>query len=159
MPNGPRVVLEGVCYHIISRGNQQQVIFKNEVDFKVYLARLRKYKKRYGFKIYSYCLMPNHVHIVGEIAKATNLCKFMQGINRSYTAYFNKKYNMTGHLWQGRFKSKIIVKDAYLVECITYVELNPVRANMVNSPYEYRWNSYKERVLDEKKVMLDNLSI
>ncbi len=77
------------------------------------------------------------------------MTKFMHGLLRSYTSYFNKKYNKVGHLWQGRFKSKIIVKDNYLVGCIHYVELNPVRAGIVTMPGEYHWSSHKERVLGQ----------
>lgn len=88
-------------------------------------------------------------HIIGELEEKGNLAKFMHGPNRSYTAYFNKKYNKVGHLWQGRFKSKVITKDNYLFDCIGYVEFNPVRAGIVNMALEYEWSSYKERVLSE----------
>jgi len=78
--------------------------------------------------------MPNHIHLIGEPVHPKKLPKFMQCLHRSYTAYFNNKYNKVGHLWQGRFKTKIIAKDKYLIQCIAYVEQNPVRANLINSP-------------------------
>ncbi len=89
------------------------------------------------------------------------MAKFMQGLSRAYTAYFNKRYKKVGHLWQGRFKSKVIVKDSYLIDCIHYVEFNPVRAKIVNSAGEYRWSSYQERVLDKNSFirLLDQLQL
>ena len=161
MPNGPRVLLEGACYHILIRGNQKQHIFKKDNDFREYVERMKRYKKRYGFKLYGFCLMPNHVHLFGEIEKQNDLAKFMHGINRSYTSYFNETYGKVGHLWQGRFKNKIVVKDRYLVDCINYIELNPVRANIVGAPQEYKWSSYKERNLGavSEEQILDTLVI
>jgi len=105
--------------------------------------------------------MPNHVHLLGEIHKKENLAKFMHGVNRSYTGYFNEKYQAVGHLWQGRFKSKLIIKDAYLLDCLTYIELNPIRATIVERPSEYKWSSYKERNLGIEKdnCFLDDLSL
>ena len=85
----------------------------------------------------------------------------MQGISRSYTAHFNKKYKKVGHLWQGRFKSKVIAKDGYLIDCIQYVEHNPVRAKMVKAAAEYSWSSYRERTLlsGGSNRMLDELRL
>ena len=153
-----RTVLEGACYHIITRGNRKQKVFVQEKDYEEYMDRLKHYKRKYKFKLYGYCLMPNHVHLISEIEQK-DLAKFMQGINRSYTAYFNETYDKVGHLWQGRFKSKVVVKDEYLINCISYIELNPVRDNMVRIPQKYRWSSYKERNLgiEKKKQILDNL--
>ena len=150
MPNEPRLLIENACYHLIARGNQKQRVFLKEDDFRGYLERLRMYKKKFDFRLYGYCLMPNHIHLVGQIAIAKNLSKFMHGITRSYTAYFNNGYTKVGHLWQGRFKNKIITKDQYLSDCINYIELNPVRAKVVNAPYEYPWSSYRERVLSDR---------
>jgi len=161
MSNGGRLVLDNVLYHIMVRGNQKQKIFIENDDFKKYLQKLKKYKKRYRFKLYGFCLMPNHVHLIGEIEKKNDLAKLMQGINRSYTAYFNDKYEKVGHLWQGRFKSKIIVKDRYVVDCINYVESNPARAKIVLFPQEYDWSSCRERVLslNISDPILDALSL
>ena len=159
MPNGPRTVLENALYHIMVRGNQKQKVFVEEADFEEYLFRMRRYKKKYKLSLYGFCLMPNHVHMIGEVSNKRNLAKFMHGLNRSYTAYFNDKYGKVGHLWQGRFKSRIILKDRYAIDCVNYIELNPVRARMVTAPHEYRWSSYKDRVLDLSgdKSFLDTL--
>jgi putative transposase len=161
MPTGPRLLLENACYHIITRGNHRQEVFLNESDYKQYLVTLKRYKRRYGFLLYGFCLMSNHIHLIGEPRRLENLAKFMQGLSRAYTAYFNKRYKKVGHLWQGRFKSKVIVKDAYLIDCIHYIEFNPVRANLARTAAEYLWSSHRERVLSEGRngKMLNELHI
>lgn len=162
MPSGPRIILDNAYYHITTRANQKQTIFIDDQDFMVYLARVKKYKKRHGFKLYGYCLMPNHAHMLGKVDKKENLSKFMHDLNRSYTAYFNEKYKKVGYLWQGRFNSKIILKDRYLLDCINYIELNPLRANMVVSPIDYAWSSYKERnleIYEENNGILNRLEL
>ncbi|MBU1147734.1 MAG: transposase [Candidatus Omnitrophica bacterium] len=161
MPSGPRLLLENVCYHITSRGNQKQKTFIEDEDFQYYLAKLRKYKCQYEFSLYAHCLMPNHPHLLGEIKNPKDLSSFMHALTRSYTAYFNKKYKKVGHLWQGRFRSRIVTKDEYLINCINYIELNPVRAELVKSPMDWPYSSYRERVLgaDRKHSMLDDLAI
>lgn len=162
MSNLPRVLVDNACYHLIARGNQKQQVFLDKKDFKEYLNRLRYYKKKFDFKLYAYCLMPNHIHLMGQIEVAKNLSKFMHGVTLSYTAYFNNKYTEVGHLWQGRFKNKVIVKDQYLIDCINYIELNPVRKELVKTPNEYIWSSYRERVFDNNLAgvkMLDELTL
>ncbi len=161
MPAGPRLLIDKACYHIITRGNQQQAVFLLEKDYQRYISSLRKYKKKYNFLLYGFCLMSNHVHLLGEPVEIKNLAKFMQCLNRSYTGYFNKRYQKVGHLWQGRFISKIIVKDRYLLDCIQYIELNPVRANIVKTAADYAWSSYKERLLTvvTKDKLIDDLQL
>ncbi|MFA5356900.1 MAG: transposase [Candidatus Omnitrophota bacterium] len=161
MPTGPRLLIENACYHVITRGHHNQQVFMEEEDYKVYLSRLKKYKQKYRFMLYAFCLMPNHIHLICHPKDPDDLTKFMQGLNRSYTAYFNKKYNKSGYLWQGRFKSKVIVKDNYMIDCLHYIELNPVRANMVKTLQDYDWSSYRERVAGEDMVIsiIDNLCI
>ncbi|MBU4312008.1 MAG: transposase [Candidatus Omnitrophica bacterium] len=161
MPTGPRLLLDNVCYHITSRGNQKQKVFIEDEDFKYYLAKLRKYKHKYGFLLYADCLMPNHPHLLGEIKNPKDLSHFMHDLTRSYTSYFNDKYKKVGHLWQGRFQSRIVTKDDYLIDCINYIELNPVRAGLVKSPMDWPYSSYRERVLGVNKeyAILDDLVI
>lgn len=148
-----RLLLEHCCYHIYVRGNRKKRIFKKASDFEFYLEQLRRYKKRYPFLLYGYCLMPNHIHLLGEIIIPDNLPKLMQCLQRSYTAYFNKTYKIVGHLWQGRFKAKIINKDRYLINCAAYIEENPVRANLVRAPIDYRFCSYAERNLGKSNTI------
>ena len=96
--------------------------------------------------------MNNHVHILIESDK---LAKFMHGVNLSYTQYFKYKYKITGHLWQDRYKSFVIMKDEYLISCISYIEFNPIRANLVISPAYYMWSSYQTRVLGKSNRLID----
>jgi putative transposase len=158
MSNLPRILVENACYHLIARGNQKQRVFLDEQDFGEYLRRLKKYKRKFGFSLYAYCLMPNHIHLVGQIKEAKKLSKFMHGVSLSYAAYFNNKYAGTGHIWKGRFKNKVILKDRYLIDCLSYVELNPIRGQLANAAYEYPWSSYKERVLNTGPKILDELT-
>jgi putative transposase len=161
MPTGPRLLIDNACYHIITRGNQKQLVFIDNYDKDEFNRRLSKYKKKHGYLLYGYCLMPNHIHLVGEPKQTIKLSKFMHGLLRSYTVYFNKRYKKVGHLWQDRFKSKIIVKDGYLIDCIHYIEFNPVRAKIVQSAADYAWSSYQERVLLHGKAgkLLDDFQI
>jgi len=155
MPRTARMVFENVCYHVITKGNQRQKVFFEEIDYLRYLEILQKYKKRYKFSLYGYCLMPNHIHLVLDLNGLVNLAKSMQCLSQSYTRYFNYKYKKSGHLWQGRFKSLIINKDRYLLDCINYIELNPLRAKIVNSPLDYQWSSYKDRIQNFNCSLLD----
>ncbi|MFH1778621.1 MAG: transposase [Candidatus Omnitrophota bacterium] len=159
MPRSARILLENVCYHIISRGNQKQDIFLECSDYEVYLKLLAKYKVKYRFKLYGYCLMTNHIHLIIEPKAPQELPKIMQGLNQSYTVWFNEKYNKVGHLWQNRFKSMVIQKDEYLLTCINYIEFNPVRSNAAKELFEYRWCSYKARLLGYKNGLLDEPKI
>jgi len=154
-----RTLIEYACYHIITRGNQQQKVFKSDVDYTRYLTTIKKAKKRYKIALYSYCLMPNHVHLLVEPESVANLSGFMHWLNRGYTAYFNAKYQKVGHLWQGRFKSKPIVKGQYLINCAEYIEANPVRANITTDIATYPYSSYKERCLSAHKDILDEILI
>ena len=155
MPRSARVLLDNACYHIIARGNQKQVVFFEEVDYEKYLQLLRKYKLKYRFKLYGYCLMNNHTHMIIDPKEPREISKIIQGLNLSYSIWFNTKYDKVGHLWQDRFKSMVIQKDEYLISCINYIEANPVRGNMVNNPLEYPWSSYKERVFEMNNGILD----
>ena len=102
--------------------------------------------------------MPNHIHLIIEVKKINDLAKIIQGLSLSYTLWFNKKYRKVGHLWQGRFKNMIIQKDRYLVDCLNYIEYNPVRANLISSPVDYIWSSWKDRTLSTKSILLDSIS-
>ena len=156
MPRKSRLLLNNVCYHIITRGNEKMTIFKDKDDFKKYLKFVTKYKGRYASRIYGWCLMNNHIHMIVE---SSNLSKFMHGINLSYAKYFRYKYKGTGHFWQDRYKSFVIQKDGYLINCISYIEYNPVRAGLVLRPEDYSWSSYCARILGKKENLLDDLML
>jgi putative transposase len=159
MPNTKRILMQGYCYHLITRGNQQQNVFRSKNDRLKYLELLKKFKRKYRLRLYAYCLMPNHVHLLGETEQIKLISDFMRDLNRTYTFYFNKKYNKVGHLWQSRFKSKIICKDKYLIDCLNYIEFNPLRAKLVKNPTEYPWSSYSFRALGKEDKLIDGLPI
>jgi putative transposase len=143
MPRTARLAPQENIYHILTRGNNRQVIFKDEDDYGRYIAILKHYKEKYRYLLYHYALMGNHVHLVIETtARGGSLAEIMKGINLSYAQHYKKKYKHTGHFWQDRYKSIIISDDDYLLACGSYVELNPVRARMVEDPKDYRWSSY-----------------
>ena len=159
MPSGRRPLVDGACYHITARGNNRQGIFKCSKDYEKYLGLIRRCKRKYKFLAFGYCLMPNHVHLVLQVAEAMNLSRIMSSIQRAYSGYFNTKYKRTGYLWQGRYGSRIIIKDQYLLNTINYIELNPVRAKMVKAPHEYTWSSCRVRTLGGKDSILDELDL
>jgi len=142
MARKTRVEFPGVFYHVLARGNNKQVIFKDDQDYNVYIIRLKRYHKRYKFILYAYTLMPNHIHLLIETG-ITPLSKIMQGIQQSYTYYYHKKYKSVGHLFQGRYKAILCQRDIYLLELVRYIHLNPVRAALVDNPDDYLWGSHK----------------
>jgi putative transposase len=155
MSRGIRILADNSYYHITNRGNQKQRIFQENADYEEYIGILAHYKRKFGIKLLGYCFMPNHVHLILEPKNPKELAKFMQCVTQGYAKWFNLKYNKVGHLWQGRFKSMVIQKNDYFLDCVYYVEANPVRASLVLSPVDYPWSSYKERVLMSDKKLLD----
>jgi putative transposase len=157
MPRTARIAPRDYVYHVLTRGNNKQNIFKDKEDFTKYIEILKQYKEKYKFKLYHYVLMTNHVHLVMEVTgEGGELSQIMKGINLSYAQYFKTKYRYTGNFWQDRFKSILISKDEYLLACGSYVELNPVRARMVKEPKEYQWSSYKANAYGSRDDLLDD---
>jgi len=142
LPRKTRIWYPGAIYHVICRGNHQQDIFKDEKDRLTYLSILKKAKEKHRFLLHAYCLMTNHLHLHLETAEV-EISQTMKIINLHYVNYFNKKYGLTGHLFQGRFRSELVDKDGYNLEISRYIHLNPVRANMVRKPGDYPWSSFK----------------
>lgn len=142
MARKPRIEYEGALYHVITRGNQKQKIFKESLDYRKFLDIISAYKRRYHFRIYAYVLMTNHVHLLIETQEIP-LSKILQGVNQSYTMYYNHKYNTVGHLFQGRYKAIICDRDRYLLTLLKYIHYNPLRAQIVETLDTYQWSSYK----------------
>ncbi len=141
MARKPRVEYAGAFYHVICRGNQRQVIFRSAADRECYLERLEEYRQRYGFRIYAYVLMSNHVHLLIETGEV-GLSKIMQGLQFRYTGYYNRRYKKVGHLFQGRYKAILCDRQAYLLELVRYLHLNPGRMRVPIDPWMYRWSSH-----------------
>jgi len=145
MPRRARVVFEGVVHHITQRGNYRQNVFEDDSDKRKYVEFIREYSEKYGMKIYAYCLMSNHVHFIAAPVKEDSLAMTFKYSNMRYSSYFNKKNRRSGHLWQGRFYS-CPLQFEHALEALRYVERNPVRARMVELPWEYEWSSAREHV-------------
>jgi putative transposase len=125
-------------------------------DYRYYLENLKELKETFGIKLYAWCLMTNHVHLVLEPGeKAKVISGLMKRLAGRQSAYVNKLEKRTGTLWEGRFKASAIQKNEYLLACVRYVEMNPVRAGMVAGPRQYKWSSYRERVRVMDQHLLD----
>jgi REP element-mobilizing transposase RayT len=155
MARKPRVEYPGAFYHVICRGNQRQVIFRSDADRKYYLERLEKYRQRYGFSVYAYVLMSNHVHLLIETGRVP-LSKIMHGLQFTYTGYYNKKYRKVGHLFQGRYKAILCDRQAYLLALVRYLHLNPGRLRSPIDPWRYRWSSHPAYLGKESSVKIES---
>ena len=142
----PRLVVPHQPHHIIQRGNGRNTVFYDTEDHLVFLMRLREAAKQYKVAIHAYVLMSNHIHVLASPADATGLARMMQWIGRHYVPYFNRKYSRAGTLWEGRYRATVLDSEGYFMTCSRYIELNPVRAGMVDGPGDYPWSSYAHHV-------------
>ena len=142
MARRPRIEFPGAFYHVIVRGNQRQKIFHGGADYRKYLSLISAYKERYRCKFFAYTLMSNHVHLIIETGE-TPLSKILQGLNQSYTQYYNLRRRTVGHLFQGRYKAILCDRDEYLLALVRYIHLNPVRAGIVREASKYQWSSHR----------------
>lgn len=155
MPRQPRLVIAGYPHHLILRGNNRSAIFYNDKDKRFFIKCLKDAKEKTKSKIYAYCLMSNHVHLIVEPSTADGLGNMMQSVGRKYVQYINRAYKRTGTLWEGRFRSSLISKDEYLLTCSKYIELNPVRAKVADNPQGYYWSSFGAKTSSKKDSLLD----
>ena len=148
-------------YHVTARGNRKSNIFKEEEDFRTYLTILEDAIEYFNgqYEIMCYCLMDNHVHILLK-TKIKHIKYFISKLNSIYAKFFNNKYNYLGHLYQKRYFSELIRSDLQMLETSRYIHLNPIKANMVKKPDEYKWSSYsmyigkeKERLINSQKIL------
>jgi len=143
MARPPRIIIPNFLYHVLNRGNNKEKVFFEDEDYYLYLKEVKKYKEKFGLKIYHYCLMPNHEHFLVEPFQKQSLPKFMHGVTLVHTQYMNKKYGRMGHVWQGRYKSPLVEKEDYMIQCGYYIEDNPRRAGLVKRLLEdWPWSSY-----------------
>lgn len=152
MPRKPRIHYEGALYHVIVRGNNRSSIFEKKENKAEYLNIIKRYKKKYNFKLYAYCIMDNHAHLLIEVDKVP-LSKIMQGIQQVYTQNYNKDYERTGHVFEQRYKAIICDKDSYLLNLIRYIHMNPVQAGMAKG-LKYKWSSHN-KYLKEKSDLIE----
>ena len=156
MPRKARVLVPNCPHHIVQRGHNRKAVFLADQDYQYYLVNLKEWKKELGVKLYAWCLMTNHIHIIAEPPDdAMTLSTLMKRVNGRQAAYVNKLEGRSGSLWEGRYKASPIQKDEYLLACLRYVELNPIKAKMVAALKDYPWSSYLERAGVKSRELLD----
>lgn len=154
MPRLPRYILPGQPQHVILRGNNRSPIFVADEDYACFKYHLKEACVLHDCRIHAYVLMTNHVHLLMTPEKDTSFAKVIQSVGRRYVQYFNTVYRRTGTLWEGRYKASPVSTDEYLLTCYRYIELNPVRANMVKHPRYYPWSSYGANALGKSDPLI-----
>lgn len=142
MPRRARMYVPGLPYHLVQRGNNRQACFIEPENYHYYLELWQTLSRRYGVAVHAYCLMTNHIHFLATPSTDSALSNTMKVIGSRYAQYINKTYGRTGTLWEGRHRASLIQSERYFLTCMRYIELNPVRAQMVARPDAYRWSSY-----------------
>ncbi len=143
MPRLPRFCPADYPVHVIQRGNNRQACFTCNEDIAAYVHWLSEGAKKYHIGIHAWVFMTNHIHLLMTPTSADGISKLMQYIGRLYVRRFNYRYARTGTLFDGRYKSSLVQDDQYLLNCIRYIELNPIRAGLVKEPGDYKWSSYR----------------
>ncbi len=154
MPRRARLALPGVPFHLIQRGNNRQACFFADEDYCCYLDWLAEYAARTDCRVHAYVLMTNHVHLLVSADRTEAPSTLMKALGQRYVQYVNRVYRRSGTLWEGRFRSCPIQEEIYLLACHRYIELNPVRAGMVEHPGEYRWSSYRANGQGEENALI-----
>jgi putative transposase len=142
----PRLTVPGYPHHIIQRGNNRQAIFAATADYEALLSMLDEHARKSDVAIHSYVLMSNHFHLLATPETTAGIPQMMQAVGRRYVRYFNQRQGRTGTLWEGRYRSTLIQAERYLLACMVYIDLNPVRAGMEISPAAYPWSSHAHYV-------------
>lgn len=150
----PRFEFVGIPQHVVQRGNDRQPCFIAGEDYRRYLRGLQEASLENACRIHAYVLMTNHVHLVVTPDATRGVSRMMQMLGTRYVSWFNRQYRRTGTLWEGRFKSSLVDSERYLLTCYRYVEMNPVRAAMVESPGDYAWSSYACNALDRPNAIV-----
>jgi putative transposase len=142
----PRLTVPGYPHHVIQRGNNRQPIFVTTADYELLLSLLEEHAKKQQVALHSYVLMSNHFHLLATPQTEEGMPRLMQSVGRSYVRIFNQRHGRTGTLWEGRYRSTLIQAERYLLACMVYIDLNPVRAGMVADPADYPWSSHAHYV-------------
>ena len=142
----PRLTLAGHPHHVIQRGNNRQPIFLDTVDREFMLGLLAEYGRQFKVPIHAWVLMDNHLHLLATPETVEGLPKMMQAVGRQYVRHFNDRHGRTGTLWEGRYRSTVIESERYLLACMVYIDLNPVRAGLVQQARDYPWSSHAHYV-------------
>ena len=154
MPRKPRFYVAGAPVHAVQRGHNRSAVFFDDLDYQEYLRCLKLAADDCNCAVHAYVLMTNHVHLLLTPARADSVGRLFQSLGRHYVRYVNETYQRHGGLWEGRYKCNVIDSRAYLLSCMRYIELNPVRAGMVDHPAKYRWSSYAANALGVGNAVL-----
>ena len=154
MPRRPRILIPDYPLHIVQRGINREPCFFAEDDYQCYLYWLKEAAHDCGCAIHAYVLMTNHVHLLLTPSESGAPARLMQSLGRRYVQYANRQYRRTGSLWEGRYKSSVVQAETYLLACMRYIELNPVRAAMVADPAAYHWSSHRSNGLGQSDARL-----
>ncbi|MDM0051908.1 transposase [Variovorax sp. J22R115] len=138
----PRLTLADQPHHVIQRGNNRQPVFVDRADHEFFLGLIGENAARFGIALHAYVLMDNHFHLLATPSTADGLPQWMQAVGRRYVRYFNDRHGRTGTLWEGRYRSTLIQTDRYLLTCMVYIDLNPVRAGTVTDARDFPWSSH-----------------
>ena len=142
MPRHPRIHAPGLLYHLMARGNNGQKIFRGEADYRFFVEGLGRTRENHPFRLYAFCLMPNHFHLLAEVGEAPT-ARIMQALLTAYSREFNRRHDHRGHVFQGRYKAIVCDKESYLLELTRYIHLNPVRARLVKRPEDWPWSGHR----------------
>lgn len=137
-----RLSLPGYAHHVVQRGNDRQLIGKDEADHARLLELIGEYAAREKVAVHAYAVMPNHFHLLVTPSTRNGVSKMMQAVGRRYVQYFNRRHHRSGTLWEGRYRSTLLQAERYLLACMTYMDLNPVRAGLAAKAADYRWSSH-----------------
>jgi len=154
MPRPPRAVIAGQTLHLIQRGNNRGACFVDDEDREFYLAALNRASRRAHCDVHAYVLMTNHVHILVTVGDADAPARMMKRLGCIYVRHFNERYERTGTLWEGRYRSTRIDSERYFLQCSQYIEMNPVRAGLVSLPAEWRWSSFRSNADGQPDALL-----
>lgn len=138
----PRLSFPGLPHHVIQRGHNGQAIFLNPADFQLMLDLLLEYARKFDVAVHAYALLPNHFHLLVSPQTANGLPQMLQAVGRRYVRYFNDAQGRTGTLWDGRYRCTVMQPELYLLPCMAYMDLNPVRAGLCVSAADYAWSSH-----------------
>jgi putative transposase len=145
---------ETACYHVFNRGHNRQAVFTDDEDRAYFRLLLQRYRTRFGLRLYHYCLMDNHFHLLLQMDEPRLLSRVMAGLMVAYGHHYHRRHGYVGHLWQGRFKSPAVERDSYLLSCGRYIERNPLEAGLVAKPWDYAWSSCRYYVLGRADDLL-----
>jgi putative transposase len=157
MPRQPRPVADGLLYHTLNRGNNRAPVLFDPADYQQFLGALAQTQQRYPFRLYGYCLMPNHFHLLLAPAEGQAVSRILQSLTVAHTWHYHRRHGSSGHVWQGRFKSPVVQDEEHALTVLRYMEANPLRAGMVTDLAGYPWSSYQVHGLGKSDPLVSEL--